>query len=362
MIIIYLLVGILAGCEGSNNVSDSTSASDTGSVAFNVAWNQSLDNDMDYQIRAVLCGNEPEQVDTVSVAIVNTEASVYRVGGPWDCFTGSGIIQDVPVGPDYTFLFYGHNEMGRTTYSGVELEIFVNTGVNDIGTIDANQFYARNTSPANESSSIDPDSTTRFEWEYAPGAARYELWISDSENIFSPLLTFNCDDRIFDVPAGNLDPGTTYYWTVWSVDIDGNRSWWYSNPFSFTTASATMDDNYEPNNWFDEAVDLPESMNLSAINGPGIAVLQDLDFYKIDVPYLYANLVISCTFIHNSGNIDIELYDADGNILDGSWSDFDNEYIYFGHAGGSAIYYVIIYLEDAVFGTSNTYDLKWTAQ
>ena len=103
-------------------------------------------------------------------------------------------------------------------------------------------------------------------------------------------------------------------------------------------------------------------MDLSSIDGPGIAVFQDFDFYKIVVPYTSANLVIGCTFIHTSGDIDIELYDADDNFIDGSWTDFDNEYIYHEHTGGPATYYVLVWLYDDEFGTSNAYDLTWTAQ
>ncbi len=361
MVTILFFICILTACEGSNDLSDNTSTHDTGSVAFNVVWNQGLGSDTDYQAMAVVCGNEPEQVSTVRAAIVNTETSVVKQGGPWDCTPPSGTIQGVPIGSDYTILFYGFNESGRTTYSGVKLGISVNTGINDIGTIDANQFFTQITSPADESSNIDPD-LARFEWDYAPGAAGYQLWISESDNIFSDPLIFDCDGLDFTVPAGILDANTTYYWTVWSIDIYENRSWWYRYPLSFTTASATMDDNYENNDSIDAAFDLPRNVDLSSIDGPGIAVSQNFDFYKMVVPYNSANLVISCTFIHNFGDIDMELFDAGGNFLDGSWTTFDNEYIYFEHAGGPATYYVVVGLFDDESSPSNIYDLKWTAQ
>lgn len=361
MALTLLFVCILLGCEGSNDLSESTSTRDTGSVAFNVVWNQDLDSDTDYQIRAVVCGNEPEQVSTVRATIITAENSVVKRGGPWDCFPPSGTIQGVPVGSDYTLLFYGHNDMGRTTYSGVASDVSVNTGINNIGPIDANQFFAEIISPLDESLNIDPDSA-RFEWEYAPGAAGYQLWILESEDIFSDSLIFDCDNPSFTVPAGLLDANTTYYWTVWSIDIYENRSWWYRYPLSFTTASATMDDNYEDNDSFQTAQFLLEATRLSDFDGPGIAVLNDIDFYQIYVDHDNVNLVISCTFFDSSGDIDIELYDAGGNFLGGSWTDFDNEYIYQEHAGGPATYYVVIWLQDEGFSTSNTYDLLWTAQ
>ena len=101
---------------------------------------------------------------------------------------------------------------------------------------------------------------------------------------------------------------------------------------------------------------------MSSIDGLGIAVFQDFDFYKIVVPDTSANLVIGCTFIHTSGDIDTELYDAGGNLLQLSQTTTDNEYIYYAHAGGPAIYYVKIKLFNDAVSISNTYDLTWTAQ
>jgi hypothetical protein len=362
MVTTLLLICILAACEGGNDISESTSTRDTGSIAFNVAWNQSLDSGTDYQTRAVICGGDPVQVATVRVAIVDTETSVVKMGGPWDCFASSGTIQDVPVGSDYTLLFYGHNEDGRTAYSGTRVGISVNSGVNDIGTIDANQFFSEIISPADGSSSIDPDSTT-FSWAYAPGAAEYQLWISESSDLSSPLI-FDTDNLFFTVPDGYLDVYTTYYWTAFPIDIYGNRSYFYGDIYRFTTGSGgggVMDDNYEDNDSFAAAHYLPRDSYLSDIDGYGIAVLGDIDYYSIYVPYTDAILEFECIFSHGSGDIDIELYDADGNYLDDSMSGDDNEYIYHVHVGGAASYYIKVWLFDDGSGTSNTYDLWWSA-
>jgi hypothetical protein len=79
------------------------------------------------------------------------------------------------------------------------------------------------------------------------------------------------------------------------------------------------------------------------------------------VPYTDAILEFECIFSHGSGDIDIELYDADGNYLDDSMSGDDNEYIYHVHVGGAASYYIKVWLFDDGSGTSNTYDLWWSA-
>ena len=60
MVTTLLLICILAGCEGSNDLSDSTPTLDTGSISFDVAWNQGSDIDTDYQTMAVVCGSDPD--------------------------------------------------------------------------------------------------------------------------------------------------------------------------------------------------------------------------------------------------------------------------------------------------------------
>ena len=362
MVTTLLLICILAACEGGNDISESKSTRDTGSIAFNVVWNQSLNSGMDHQTRAVVCGGDPEEVATVSAAIVNTEESIYRFGGPWDCFDDSGVIHNVPVGSDYTLLFYGHNENDRTTYSGASIGISVNSGDNPPITINADRCFTEIISPSDASSNINPDYAT-FDWLHSTGAAEYQLWISESSDLSSPFI-FDTDNLFYSVPDGYLDAYTTYYWTVFTIDIYGNRSYFYWDIYRFTTGGGggVMDDNYEDNDSIATAQDLPVEWFLSDIDGYGIAVLDDDDYYRIDVPYTQANLVISCTFSHSSGDIDIELYDADGNYLDDSMSGDDDEYIYYVHVGGPATYYVSIWLFDDEFGTSNTYDLWWSAQ
>lgn len=361
MVATLLFICVLAACESAKDSSDSTSVRDTGSIAFNVAWNKDLDSETDYQIRAVICGNEPEQVDTVSVAIVNTETSVVKWGGPWDCFASSGTIQDVPIGSDYTLLFYGHNEMGRTAYSGAKVGISVNTGINNIGTIDANQFFSEIISPADESSNIDPDSAT-FSWADALGASEYQLWISESLDLSSPI-TFNTDNLFITVPDGFLDVYTTYYWTVFPIDIYGNRSWFYGDKYRFTTGAGggVMDDDYEDNDSIDAAVDLSQGMNLSSVDGPGIAVFQDVDFYKIVVPYNSATIEINCIFSEVFGDIDIVLLNAAGVDMAISDSGDDNETLVYVHSSDTSptTYYIKVYLYSE--GTPTTYDLIWDA-
>ena len=349
---------ILAACESAKDSSGSTSTRDTGSISFNVVWNQRSDIDTDYQTRAVICGSDPDEVDTVLAVITKQDVSVVRRGGPWDCTAPSGTIQNVPVGSDYIISFYGHNEDGRATYSGAVMGITVETGDNNIGTIEAGRFYSQMNSPADTSSDIDPDSAT-FSWAYAFGASRYQLQISESPDL-SDAMTFETENLSYVV--GGLDANTTYYWTVYSIDIDGKISWFRWDIYSFTTAStSTGDDNYEENDTRGTAYDLSDwdGLNLLDLDGYGSVTYVDPDYYQITVPYEEATIEISCTFTNQLGDIDIELQNEAGMVLLKSDSQNDNEFISYSHSSGpSTIYYVKVYRYDED-PASNQYDLTW---
>ena len=362
MVATLLVFSVLAGCESSKDFSDSRSTLDTGTISFDVTWNSNSDVDTDFQTKAVICGFDPKEVATVSAAIANTGTSVYRYGGPWDCSAPSGTIENVPVGSGYTLLFYGHNEMGRTTYSGAQTGISVSPGNNDIGTIAANQFFAEMVSPLDASSNIDPDGAT-FNWSYASGAAKYQLWISEFDDLSDPL-TFETNDLFFTVPGGILMADTTYYWTVFPIDIYDVRSWFYFEIYSFTTTTDVVivtDDNYEPNDFIAEAFDLSDwdGLNLSHLDGEGVAVYNDPDYYRIEVPYSVADIEIYCMFSHAMGDIDMELLDAGGVPLAIAESGDNDEFISYAHLGGPSTYYIKVYRYGGVDTNSNQYDLIW---
>jgi len=362
--ITLLLLFVHVGCDNNNDNSGNISTLDTGTVSFNVVWNQSSDIGTDYQTRAVICGNDPVQVSTVSAAITNSDVSITRMGGPWDCNPPEGIIQGVPVGSGYILFFYGHNEAGRTTYSATKLGISVSAGPNYIGTLDVNQFFAEISSPSDASSDIDPDDAT-FSWSYASGAAKYQLWIAETSDLSDPLI-YETTDLFFTVPVGNLSADTTYYWTVFPIDIYENRSQFYSDIYSFMTASGgtITDDNYEDNDTKETAFDLSywDGLNLSSYNGEGVAVFDDFDYYRIEVPYTSATIEIVCTFSHESGDIDVELIDTEGVVLESGVSSNDDEIITYYHSGSpQTTYFIKVWRYGDVDTNPNQYDLIWYA-
>ncbi len=124
-----------------------------------------------------------------------------------------------------------------------------------------------------------------------------------------------------------------------------------------SVSPAVADDSYEPNNSFLSSYDLATQAGvwLSAINGPGIS--SDQDWYRIEVAPGQDKLVVTCTFSHDLGDIDIFLYDLTGVGLVGeSLGETDIEQISIcGLASGT--YYILV----DTFGdyVDNSYDLRW---
>jgi PKD repeat protein len=118
--------------------------------------------------------------------------------------------------------------------------------------------------------------------------------------------------------------------------------------------SGSDDDNYEENDDFASAYDLSayEKTWLSTINGYGNQ--SDDDYYKIYVKPGEERLYVELRFNNSEGDIDIDLYDMDHNLITSSISGSDNEYINF-LLKSSGTYFLYIYFGDA----GNQYDLWW---
>ncbi|MFX0005663.1 MAG: PPC domain-containing protein [Promethearchaeota archaeon] len=113
------------------------------------------------------------------------------------------------------------------------------------------------------------------------------------------------------------------------------------------------EDSYEPNNDPFSAYDLTmyELTWLSMINGPGAQ--WDDDWYKIMVSPGEERLIVNLIFKHIEGDIDLELYNSTLNLIAGSYSVVDGEFIDIIVPSGQ--YYIKVY-----FGNmGNNYDLLW---
>ena len=118
------------------------------------------------------------------------------------------------------------------------------------------------------------------------------------------------------------------------------------------------DDNYEPNDWYDEAFDLSsyDETWLSTIDGLGYQY--DLDWYEIYIDPGYQRLIVDLQFTHADGDIDLDVLEVKTSIhrVAESWSTTDDEYIdYIIDSPGT--YYIVVYSYSGNAG--NAYDLWW---
>lgn len=141
--------------------------------------------------------------------------------------------------------------------------------------------------------------------------------------------------------------GVTY---IEVFGYDGNLG----NPYTLNWVSFTRD-GYEDNDTMGTATDLTdfEGIPLSESSG-GFGTSGDEDWYAIQPGN--TNLNVYTRFIHADGDIDIELWDQNGDFVERATSDTDDELITTTVTPG-ATYYIRVFGETA----GNPYDLVWNS-
>jgi len=142
---------------------------------------------------------------------------------------------------------------------------------------------------------------------------------------------------------------------IFSASISFFRFTNKSNEIGENSISTSgIDDNYEPNNSPSLAYDLSpyKDVWLSDLDGSGI--LEDDDFYQINITFGHHHLKVNLTFNHALGNIDIEIWDSGFALLTGGYSLTDDEFIDY-VVPSDGIYFIRIF----GLNSSNTYDLLW---
>ena len=138
---------------------------------------------------------------------------------------------------------------------------------------------------------------------------------------------------------------------VLQISVDGGPNNFVGTGRSTRAVVQQQDDAYEEQ----EPYTLPENTWLSSIAGPGIQ--WDDDWYEINVsPSDHRYVFVELTFTDALGDIDLELCDDVGTVIDGSYSVTDNEYIET-VVPSAGTYYLRAYPPGAA--TGNTYDLWW---
>ena len=150
----------------------------------------------------------------------------------------------------------------------------------------------------------------------------------------------------------NRDTFIAAGWDFAGESINGRDDYWYMNGYPDLTFNAS--DPYENNNYLESAyAGLDEGVQLSAISGMGIQF--DDDWYRIQaVAADSLRFQIECAFNHNLGDINIALYNEDGDFLVSSLSSTDNEYIDY-IVASPGFYYIKVFSENSC----NHYDLCW---
>ncbi|MFX1478438.1 MAG: pre-peptidase C-terminal domain-containing protein [Promethearchaeota archaeon] len=141
-----------------------------------------------------------------------------------------------------------------------------------------------------------------------------------------------------------------YYILILGDDLGNQYDLWWDD----FVGVPPPDDNYEENDDPDSAYNLSsyEATWLSSIDGLGIQ--GDNDFYEIYVDSGDEHLMVTLTFTHDDGNIDIQIRDSSFSWVVYNDSMTDNEYIDV-IVPSAGTYYLIIY----GFNAYNEYDLWW---
>lgn len=122
--------------------------------------------------------------------------------------------------------------------------------------------------------------------------------------------------------------------------------------YSYNTGPS--EDAYEENDSQVTAYDLSSNQNRWLHNVSGMGIQADDDWFKISVPHNSEKLIIDISFIHVDGDIDIQLYNSNGSLLDSSSGVTNSEQIDY-PLPPSGNYWIRVHYGNA----GNSYDLKW---
>jgi Ca2+-binding RTX toxin-like protein len=213
--------------------------------------------------------------------------------------------------------------------------------INGAGVALDHDYYAINVPDGSQQLSV--------ELAFSNSAGDIDLTLYDSEGNLVTSSESTTDNESINISA---PASGTYYLDVYPYDL------LTANTYDLrweTIGGSGGDDNYESNNNLEEAYDFSNNAGdlLSTVAGEGVA--WDHDYYAINVPENAGNLSVELEFSHSNGDIDLSLYDSEGNLVNSSVSTTDNESLNIS-APNSGTYYLDVYPYEA---TGNTYDLKW---
>ena len=182
--------------------------------------------------------------------------------------------------------------------------------------------------------------TAKLDFEHNGGDI--DLQLVDSSGTVLVVAESVTDDELIDtvVPSGG-----TYYLRVYYSDVGNTYDLWWDD---------SQDDLYEQNDTLATAYDFSgsEAVWLSSIES--IGVQSDDDWYQIEIDPGYERLVVDLTFTHADGDIDLAVYNADGQLWKTARSTTNNEQLDT-VLPESGTWYLKVFWDDE----GNAYDLKW---
>ncbi len=191
-------------------------------------------------------------------------------------------------------------------------------------------------------------------WIVSPSGQRIELNNSTSFTPWSENNNWASTTSISFAPNEYALGGDgVYTLKAQAIDVSGVGGSIFEEEITVFTP---YDDAYELNNTRQTAYYLGFDQDVWLSNIDGLAVQGDDDWYEIYVESGYERLVVDLQFTHAQGDIDLGVYDANGDLLTSSRGVSDNESIdtVLPNAG---TYYLKVFYGDG----ENSYNLKWNS-
>ncbi len=209
----------------------------TGSYAFSIIWQDLAEGDRNRSSQSLSdCGD----IVTVEAFMYDDASDSLLSSGSWPCSAHQGKLNEIPEGKNRRVCVIGKNADGYVLYLGEEdgIEIIADQTGSSQSPIVAQAFLPPEiTFAPGNGSAIDP-STISFLWSAVFNASGYRIIISENSDLSSPTRHDEVTDTGF-APA-NIFEGKTYYWEIYSIDLEGNSSVG-TGIQSFTTSDTVPD-------------------------------------------------------------------------------------------------------------------------
>jgi hypothetical protein len=199
----------LAACGGGSGPSGTDHRS-SGTIPLQIVWEDNADMDSIRPQARIVCADQG--VQTVMAKVYHPSDNSLIVSQSWECEDHEGTINNVPAG-SYSVVVMGNNSAGQPAYRADASGVVVPAGGSAAPVVIELTSFA----PA---LSLPGDGVT-LQWETIPGAADYEISISENADMSSDSAYITTEPGY--APA-DLTDGVRYYWRVRANDAYGNQS------------------------------------------------------------------------------------------------------------------------------------------